>query len=96
MNWPLIVVEAETESAEVVAAVAERLSSVVSPVFDMEKRLEVTLAEVVEETAKSVVVAVVEAALIERRRREWRKKRRVPSRSCPHQTARWRRLGGPG
>ena len=62
-----MVLLAETESAEVVAAVAERFSSVVSPVLEMEKRLEVTLAEVVELTAKSVVVAVVEAALIERR-----------------------------
>jgi hypothetical protein len=66
LNTPAMVEEADTLSAEVVAAVTERLRSVVSPALLTEKRLDVTPAEVVEEMAKSVVVAVVEAACTER------------------------------
>ena len=64
LRVPPIVEDAVTASAEVVAPVAERLRSVVRPVFDMEKSVEFTPEEVVEEIAKSVVVADVLAAKI--------------------------------
>jgi hypothetical protein len=61
------VVEAVTAREPVVVPLRwEKSNPVRRPVLLMEKRLEVTPAEVVEEMAKSVVVAVVEAACTER------------------------------
>ena len=64
LSTPPMVEDAVTASAEVVAPVAERLRSVVRPVLEILKSVEFTPAAVVEEIAKSVVVAEVEAAKI--------------------------------
>ena len=62
-----MVVEAVTESAEVVAPpLRERLRPVTRPVLSIEKSVEVELVEVVEPMAKSVVSTEVEALWRER------------------------------
>ena len=66
LSTPPMVEDAVTESAEVVAEVAERLRSVVSPVLLTEKWVLCAPLLEVEAIAKSVVVAVLEAACIEK------------------------------
>lgn len=62
-NCPAMVVEALAAKEVVVALpLSERLRPVMRPVLEMEKRVESTPADVVEDIWKSVVVAVVEAA----------------------------------